>query len=268
MRVAGLSGAEIALRVLRHGAEAGGGQAVTPQSGGVAAIDIRPRAASAASGALAAIHDLASAGPSSSGAGMSSADAVAALRDWAKSGLFHSAAQGVADDAVRAAVKDGKLPTLPTLDDSAYAALSEPERKIYGVVSVLQGMYGWQPKSLADALSSHVDAVLESYPDAIARMQAGLSDGTLKEEEGWKVIIADYQQQLDAARSGTMQIHAGSDPGLVREIDEFTVHDDGVGWSGSALRVEADIPALQAKYGTSHVLPGASPYIGTYAITW
>ncbi|RTL69320.1 MAG: hypothetical protein EKK41_13930 [Hyphomicrobiales bacterium] len=263
-----MSGAEIALRVLTQGSKAETGQVGTLQQFRSAAIDMTPSTAAATSSALAAIHDLASGKPSPSGAAMSSADAVDAVKQWAKSGLFHAAAQGNADDAVRAAVKDGKLPTLPTLDDATYAVLSEPERKIYGVVGVLQGMYDAQPKTLAEALSSHVDAVLQSYPEAIARMQAGVADGTLKEAEGWKGIIADYQQQLDAARSGKMEIHSVDDKAQVREIDEFTVHDDGVGWSGRGLRVEADIPALQAKYGTSHVLPGASPYIGAYVITW
>lgn len=264
MRVGGLSTADVALQILTQQASArtGATRTSTPASLGQL-LDVGDSYGKATSAAIAAIQDLAA-----GGSGTTAPDAIAAVKAWAKSGLFRNAAKAVADDGVRALVRDGKLPDLPVLDEAQYDQLSDAEKNIYGTVSTLQGLYDGQPKSLEEALSKQVNAVLEGYPESIARMKSELASGKLPASDGWPGIIADYEATLAAAQSGKMQIHAVTDPSLVSGHDEFTVRNDGVGWSGSGVRTEADIPALQKLYGTQNVLPGSSPYIGSYVITW
>jgi hypothetical protein len=157
---------------------------------------------------------------------------------------------------------------LPALSESQYASLSKAEQNIYGVVRTLQGLYDAMPKTIEQALSDHVKLVLDSYPEAIARMKDGLASGTLPASDGWNDVIANYETELAAAQQGRMQIHAVTDPGLVQEDAQFTVSGGEHGWSGYGESVQADIPALQSAYGTRNVLPGASPYVGAYVITW
>lgn len=264
MRVGGLSTAEVALQLLtqQSSARPGATRNGTPASPG-RPLEVGDGYGKATAAAIAAIQDLAS-----GGSGTAASDAIAAVKDWAKSATFRSAAKGEADQQVRALVRDGKLPHLPVLDEAQYDQLSEAEKNIYGTVSVLQGLYDAQPKSLEQALSDHVKSVLEGYPESIARMKSELASGKLPASDGWAGIISDYEATLSAAQSGKMQIHAVTDPSLVTEHDEFSVHNDGVGWSGSGVRTQADIPALQKLYGTPNVLPGSSPYFGSYVITW
>ena len=65
-----------------------------------------------------------------------------------------------------------------------------------------------------------------------------------------------------------MTIQAVDDPALVNGENQFTVHDDGVGWSGAGVRVHSDIAGLQQLTGRANVLPGSSPYTGGYVISW
>jgi len=205
---------------------------------------------------------------SASGALADGGNAIAAIKAMAKSSVFRNAAQGNADDEVRALVRDGKLAELPALDEAQWASLSKSEQNIYGVVRTLQGLYDAMPKSIEQALSDHVKIVLDSYPDAIARMQDQLSSVSPAEADLIKQNIAGYQGALEAAQQGRMQIHAASDSSLVTATEEFSASGGEFGWSGRGVTVHADIPALQSAYGTKNVLPGDSPYFGTYVITW
>ncbi|WP_063682377.1 hypothetical protein [Bradyrhizobium stylosanthis] len=205
---------------------------------------------------------------SASGALSDGGNAIAAIKAMAKSDAFRNAAQGRADDQVRALVRDGKLAELPALDETQWASLSKSEQSIYGVVRTLQGLYDAMPKSIEQALSDHVKTVLDSYPESIARMKDGLASGTLPASDGWTDIIANSEAELEAARQGRMQIHAASDSGMVTATEEFSASGGEFGWSGRGVTVHADIPALQKAYGTKNVLPGDSPYFGTYVITW
>jgi len=205
---------------------------------------------------------------SASGALSDGSNAIAAIKAMAKSGVFQNAAQGHADDQVRALVRDGKLAQLPALDETQYATLSRAERNIYGVVRTLQGLYDGMPKTIEQALSDHVKSVLESYPEAIGRMQDQLSSVSPAEAELIKQNIAGYQDELEAAQQGRMQIHATTNSGMVTATEEFSASGGDTGWSGRGVTVHADIPALQKAYGTKNVMPGDSPYFGTYVITW
>ncbi|WP_148219780.1 hypothetical protein [Azospirillum sp. B510] len=196
------------------------------------------------------------------------ADAVAAVREWAKSDVFRNAAKGVADDQVRALVRDGKLPELPKLTDKQYAQLSEEERNIYGTVSTLQGLYSAMPKTLDQALADRKKVVLESYPDDISRMRSGLASGALKKEDGWEDVIAGREAELTAAMQGKMKIHAVNDPALVQSKGEFTVSRNAYGWSGSGMTVNGNGSALEKTFGTKNFDVGSSPYTGDYVITW
>lgn len=193
---------------------------------------------------------------------------MAAIKEWAKSDVFRNAAQGSADDAVRALVRDGHLPQLPQLEPAQLEQLSDAERNVYEVVSGLQGLYDYMPKSLSQALSDHVASIIDTYPDNIARMKEGLASGTLPAEDGWSAIIARDESILAAAQQGKMQIHAVDDPALVQSKWEFTVTRDNFGWSGKGTSVTANFPALYAAFDTKNVHPGTSPYIGNYVFTW
>jgi len=132
----------------------------------------------------------------------------------------------------------------------------------------LQGLYDTMPKTIEQALSDHVKSVLDFYPDAIVRMQDQLSSVSPADAELIKQNIAGYQEELEAAQQGRMQIHTASDSSLVTATEEFSASGGEFGWSGRGVSVHADIPALQKAYGTKNVLPGDSPYFGTYVITW
>ena len=205
---------------------------------------------------------------SASGALSDGGNAIAAIKAMAKSGIFQNAAQGNADDDVRALVRDGKLAELPALDEAQWASLSKSEQNIYGVVRTLQGLYDAMPKTIEQALSDHVKTVLDSYPESIARMQDQLSSVSPAEADLIKQNIAGYQAELEAAQQGRMQIHAVTDSSLVTATEEFSVSGGEFGWSGRGVTVHADIPALQSAYDTKNVLAGDSPYFGTYVITW
>lgn len=263
MQVAALTGAQVALRILSQQSPDQGvsGRSILAQS--PATLDIGSALSRASSASLTAIQAL-----GSSGSTGGSANTLATIKEWAKLGQFHNAANGVVDDRLRELVKGGTLPSLDVLDESQWNGLSEGEKNIYGLVRTLQGLYDAQPKSLEEALSDHVKVVLESHPESIARMQAGLASGTLKAEDGWNDIIAGYQAELSAAQEGRMQIHAIDDPKLVSSTHEFSARFDGIGWSGRGVTTHADMPALQSLYGTQNVMPGSSPYFGNYAITW
>ncbi|WP_249143413.1 hypothetical protein [Bradyrhizobium liaoningense] len=204
---------------------------------------------------------------SASGALSDGTNAIAAIKAMAKSSAFRNAAQGSADDEVRALVRDGKLAELPALDEAQYAGLSKSEQSIYGVVRTLQGLYDAMPKTIEQALSDRVKSVLDTYPESIARMQDQLSSVSPAEAELIKQNIVGYQQELEAALQGRMQIHA-TDSSMVTATEEFSASGGEFGWSGRGVTVHADIPALQRAYGTKNVLPGDSPYFGTYVITW
>lgn len=263
MRVGGLSSGEIALQLLTR-LQNDDSRAPAAPSFGVATspLGMTDAYGRASSTAISAIQDLAASAASSA------EDAVAKVKAWAKSPLFRNAAKGVADDQLRAAIRDGQLPHLPQLDEAQLDRLSESEKMIYGTVRTLQDLYEAQPKSLEQALADHVKSVIEGYPESIARMKQGVATGQLKVEDGWDRIIADYETELDAARQGKMQIHAVDDPALMRAKEEFTVDHNSFGWSGRGITINADIPALQSLLQSQHVLPGGSPYTGTYAITW
>ncbi|BAI76534.1 hypothetical protein AZL_e01890 (plasmid) [Azospirillum sp. B510] len=196
------------------------------------------------------------------------ADGVAAVKEWAKSDIFRNAAKGVADDQVRALVRDGKLPELPELSDKQYAQLSEEERNIYGTVSTLQRVYSAMPKTLDQALADHKKVVLESYPDSISRMRSGLASGTLKKEDGWEDAIAKQEAELTAAMQGKMKIHAVNDPTLVRTTGEVTVSGGDQGWSGNGKSININAPALEKMFGTKNFGVSSSDYTGDYVITW
>ncbi|MBR9971174.1 hypothetical protein [Magnetospirillum sulfuroxidans] len=193
---------------------------------------------------------------------------MAAVKEWAKSDVFRNAAQGNADDTVRALVRDGRLPKLPQLEPGQMEQLSEAEKNIYGTVRALQGLYDAMPKSLSQALSDHVTSILDTYPDNIARMKDGLASGSLPAEDGWDAIIARDESILAAAQQGKMRIHAVDAPALVQSKWEFSVTADHDGWSASGTSVTADFPALYAAFNTKNVEPGTSPYIGDYVFTW
>ncbi|MDX2202752.1 MAG: hypothetical protein NW223_08375 [Hyphomicrobiaceae bacterium] len=261
MQIGALSGADVALRILSRGMLAPGGGASGAQAApSVAVLDLQSASNRTSNAALSAIQAL---GATDAGG----ADNIATVKTWAKLGQFQSAGRGVVDDQLRDLVKDGKLASLGALDEEQWSRLSSSEQNIYGLVRTLQGLYDGQPKSIEDALTRHVSQVLEGYPESIARMKEGVANGTLK-EASWPDIIAGYESELAAAQQGRMQVHAVDDPKLVSATNAFTVHNDGVGWSGSGVTVHADIPALQALYGTQNVLPGSSPYAGSYVITW
>jgi len=193
---------------------------------------------------------------------------MAAIKEWAKSDIFRNAAQGSADDGVRALARDGQLIQLPRLEPAQLEQLSDAEKNIYEVVRGLQGLYDYMPKSLSQALSEHVNSIIDTYPDNIARMKDGLASGTLPAEDGWDAIIARDESILAAAQQGKMQIHAVDDPALVQSKWEFTVTRDNFGWSARGTSVTANFPALYAAFDTKNVHPGTSPYIGNYVFTW
>ncbi|MBK3800639.1 hypothetical protein GAY33_15585 [Azospirillum brasilense] len=195
-------------------------------------------------------------------------DGIAAVKEWAKSDVFRNAANAVADDQVRALVRDGKLSELPALDDDQLSQLSEAERNIYGTVKSLQGLYGGMPKTMDQALADRKKVVLEAYPDEINRMRSGLASGTLKKEDGWEDIIASREAELTAARQGTMKIHAVNDSNLIQSKGEFTVAHDANGWSARGMTVNGNASALQEAFGTKNMQVGSSPYTGDYVITW
>lgn len=195
-------------------------------------------------------------------------DAMAAVKKWAKLDVFQSAANAIADDQVRALVRDGQLAQLPPLDEEQWNSLSEAEQNVYETVRSLQGLYDSMPKTLEQALSDHVNSILETHPDEIDRMKGGLASGTLKAEDGWESIVARYETELAAAQQGKMQIHAVNDPALVQTKNEFTVSRGAVGWSARGITVNANFPALYEAYDTKNVRPGSSPYVGDYVITW
>ncbi|MBI5131405.1 MAG: hypothetical protein HZA66_18360 [Rhodopseudomonas palustris] len=192
----------------------------------------------------------------------------ALIKAMAQSPTFANAARGVVDDQVRALVRDGKIATLPPPKDFDPSKLSAAEQNIYHVVEGLQSLYDFQPKTLDDALASHVKTVIDSYPDAIARMKDGLASGSLPESDGWKNVIAGYEAELEAAQQGRMTISGIDDPNLVQTTNVFDVRFDGIGWSGSGTKTTANIPALQQLTGTKNVLPGGGPYTGSYVISW
>ena len=196
------------------------------------------------------------------------AEAMAAVKQWAKSDIFRNAAQGAADDAIRALVRDGQLIDLPRLEPAQLDQLNEAEKNVHGVVRGLQGLYAAMPKSLPQALSDHVNSILEGYPDNIARMKEGLASGTLPAEDGWHELIVRDEAILAAAQQGKMQIHAVDDPTLVQSQWEFSVTGGDTGWSASGTSVSANFPALYTAFDTKNVRPGTSPYIGDYVITW
>ncbi|WP_322516678.1 hypothetical protein SR870_03585 [Rhodopseudomonas palustris] len=216
-----------------------------------------------AGGSSAALSTYTANGTLSGGAG-----AISLIKTMAASGTFANAARGVADDQVRALVRDGKIAQLPMPKDIDVSGLSTAEQNVYHVVQTLQSLYDAQPKTLDDALSGHVETVLESYPEAIARMKDGLANGTLPESDGWNDVIARYENELSAAQQGKMKITGIDDPGLVQTTNEFSVSSNGIGWSGRGTKTTADIPALQELLGTKNVLPGGGPYTGSYAISW
>lgn len=263
MQVEGLSGAEVALRILSRQTSAPDRTAGANSQPLIATLDVGNASGRTSSAAFSAIQALGSA----SGVN-NSADSVATIKAWAKLGQFQNAGRGVVDDQLRELVKDGKLASLGAIDEDEWSRLSSSEQNVYGIVRTLQGLYEGQPKSIEDALSTHVKQILEGHPESIARMKAGLASGALPAADGWSDVIAGYEAELAAAQQGMMQIHAVDDPKLVSAEDKFSVHNDGVGWSGAGVTVHADIPALQALYGTQNVLPGSSPYAGSYVITW
>ncbi|MFC5358794.1 hypothetical protein [Azospirillum himalayense] len=195
-------------------------------------------------------------------------EGIAAVKEWAKSDVFRNAANAVADDQVRALVRDGRLSQLPALDDDQLNQLSEAERNVYGTVRSLQGLYDGMPKTMDQALADRKAVVLEAYPDEINRMRSGLASGSLKKEDGWEDIIASREAELAAARQGTMKIHAVNDSNLVQSRGEFTVARDGNGWSARGITVNGNAAALQEKFGTKNMQVGSSPYTGDYVITW
>ena len=195
-------------------------------------------------------------------------EGIAAVKEWAKSDVFRNAANAVADDQVRALVRDGKLSQLPSLDDDQLNQLSEAERNVYGTVRSLQGLYDSMPKTLDQALADRKTLVLEAYPDEIGRMRSGLASGSLKKEDGWEDIIASREAELAAARQGTMKIHGVNDSNLVQSKGEFTVTHDGNGWSARGITVNGNASALQETFGTKNMQVGSSPYTGDYVITW
>lgn len=262
MQVAALTGAEVALRILSQQSSGQGATGKSTLAQPPATLDVGSAPSRASSASMAAIQAL-----GTGGSGRGSARTLATVKEWAKLGQFHNVANGVVDDRLRELVKGGTLPTLDALSESQWDSLSDDERNIYGLVRTLQGLYDAQPKSIEDALSTHISQVLEGYPESIARMTEGVANGTLK-EPNWKDIIAGYEAELAAAREGRMQIHAIDDPKLASATNEFGARFDGIGWSGGGVTTHADIPALQSLYGTKNVLPGSSPYFGTFAITW
>lgn len=196
-------------------------------------------------------------------------EAMAELKKWAKMDVFRNAAKAIADDEVRGLVRDGHLPLLPRIDDEQWNQLSTEEQNVYGTVSVLQGLYDAMPKTLDQALSDHVNSILEGYPEDIERMKNGLASGALKAEDGWEGIIAQREAELAAAREGKMQIHAVDDPSLVQTTNEFSVsRGASFGWSGRGITVNGNFPNLYEAFGTKNVVPGSSPYTGDYVITW
>lgn len=207
-------------------------------------------------------------GKTMAGTAGQASDGIAAVREWAKSDVFRSAAGGVADDRVRAMVRDGQLPRLPQLDEGQRDRMSAEEQNIYGTVSALQGLYDSMPKSLDQALADHKKTVIEAYPDEISRMRSGLASGSLKAEDGWNDIIASREAELAAAMQGTMRIQGVNDPGLIQTKNEFTVARDANGWSARGMTVNGNIPALQESFGTKNLRAESSPYTGDYVITW
>ncbi|MCG6207051.1 hypothetical protein LPW26_20595 [Rhodopseudomonas sp. HC1] len=205
---------------------------------------------------------------SQSGTLSGSSSSVALIKTMAASSTFANAANGVADDQVRALVRDGKIAQLPLPKDFDPSGLSQAEQNVYHVVQGLQSLYDAQPKTLDGALADHVATVLDTYPDAIARMKDGLANGTLPASDGWNDVIANYENELAAAQQGKMKITGIDDPSLVQTTNEFSISSNGIGWSGRGTITKADIPALQALTGTKNVLPGGSPYTGSYVISW
>lgn len=193
---------------------------------------------------------------------------VALIKAMASSSTFANAARGVVDDQVRTLVRDGKIAQLPLPKDFDPSTLSTAEQNIYHVVEGLQSLYGAQPKTLDDALASHVKNVVDGYPEMIARMKDGLANGTLPESDGWKDVIAKSEAELEAAQQGRIKITGIDDPTLVKTTNEFNVKLDGIGWSGSGTKTTANIPALQQLTGTSNVVAGGGPYTGSYVISW
>ena len=264
MRVGGAALVQSELVALQILSSAAGGARSEPSAGSSRATTTSDGFATPSqSGSAGALQTYSASGALSDGS-----NAIAAIKAMAKSSAFRNAALGNADDQIRALVRDGKLAELPALDEAQWASLSKSEQNIYGVVRTLQGLYDAMPKTIEQALSDHVKLVLDSYPDAIARMQDQLSSVNSAEADLIKQNIAGYQEELEAAQQGRMQIHAATNSSMVTATEEFSASGGEFGWSGRGVTVHADIPGLQKAYGTKNVLPGDSPYFGTYVITW
>jgi hypothetical protein len=194
---------------------------------------------------------------------------VDAVKAMAKMPEFRSAADGRADDTVRALVRDGKVPQLPVrLTDAQAAQLSEKEINLFTIVQGVQGLYDAMPKSLDAALSQHVKQVIDGYPGMINQMKADIAGGKLPREYGEKQA-SRYESELAAARGGTMKISAETDTRLVRGISEFTMQRDAIGYSGRGqTTTTSDWNAITKKYGTENIQIGSSPYTSGWVITW
>lgn len=260
MQVAGLSGAEVALRILSaRGPQAIGRGAAVPTAATAPHLDVIGAVGRTSSSSMIAIQSLPTSG---------SQESLQIVKALAKQGALQGAARGEVDDKLRELVKTGQLPVLKPIDGTDYMQLSPAEENVYGILRALQDLYGAMPKSLDQALNEHVANVLKNNPDTIARIKTGLADGSLKAEDGWNDLIAGFEDELAAAQHGRMRIQAVHDENLIKGHMEFNVTKSGLGWAGSGVGVETDDAGLLALTGAKHILPGASPYTDNYVISW
>uniref|UniRef100_Q07S49 Uncharacterized protein n=1 Tax=Rhodopseudomonas palustris (strain BisA53) TaxID=316055 RepID=Q07S49_RHOP5 len=196
-------------------------------------------------------------------------ETVDAVKAMAKMPEFGSAANGRADDAVRSLVRDGKVPQLPLhLTDGQAAQLSDKEKTLFAIVQGVQGLYDAMPKTLDEALSQHVNQVIDGYPNMINQMKSDIVDGKLPGEY-WEKQVTRYESELTAAREGTMKITSETDTRLVGAKSEFTMQRDAIGYSGRGqTTTTSDWNSIINKYGTENIQIGSSPYTTGWVITW
>jgi len=172
-------------------------------------------------------------------------------------------------DKVRLLARDGKFADMATLSESDLALLSPEEKDLYKQIQSWKSYYDAQPQTTTDALNDYVQNVVQSYPESIARMKAGVASGELPESDGWNNVIAQYEKELAAAQQGKMKVQSVGQDNLIWETGSYGAKKNAFGgWEIKTPDVQANIPALQKLYGTENVVASSSASFGNYVIYW
>ncbi len=197
------------------------------------------------------------------------AKTIKLIKDLAQQNDAEKSMQVDNGDKIRLLARDGKFDAIATLSDSDLALLSPEEKDLYNQIQSWKGYYDAQPQTTTDALDDYVQNVLQTYPESIARMKAGVASGELPETDGWKDVIAQYENELTAAQQGKMKIQSVSQQNLIWETGSYSLSKNAFGgWDMNTPNLQANIPALQKRCGTQNVCAGASSAFGNYVIYW